>query len=98
MGEAATHVGILYVELFIGEAQSLKEKRKVLKSLKDRIRSQFNVSVAELRGQEKWQVATLGFAMIGTDNRYMDRVLQNILSFIDRCHAVEICGHDMEFC
>lgn len=97
MKDITDHVGILYVDLFIGESQSLKDKRRVLKKLKDRVRSKFNVSVAELYGHDKWQASTLGVTMIGIDNRYIDGVLQNVLSLIDSCHAVEICDHQIEF-
>ena len=72
MNGSTTHIGLLYVDLFIPDAQSLKDKRQALKSLKDKVRNQFNVSVAELDGQDKWQVATLGFVMLGNDNRYID--------------------------
>ena len=92
-----THIGILYVDLFIGAAQSLKEKRMVLKRIKDRVRNQFNVSVAELDNHDKWQMSTLGFVMIGTDNRYINGALDSILSFIGRFHDVEICEHEIEF-
>ena len=98
MNDVTTHVGILYVELFIGSAQSLKDKRSVLGSLKDRIRCKFNVSVAELDGHDKWQVCTMGLTMIGTDNRYIDSTLQNVVSFIEGNPLVEICGHEIQFC
>lgn len=97
MIEVTTHIGILHVRVFIGEAQSLKDKRHVLKSLKDRVRREFNVSVAELDGEDKWQTAILCFAMAGNDQRYIDSVLQNILSFIDTFPALQVCEHQVEF-
>ena len=68
----------------------------VLRQLKDRIRSRFNISVAELDGHDKWQVATLGFSMIGVDSKYIDKSLQHILSIVHSYHAVEICKHEIE--
>ncbi|MCD4781173.1 MAG: DUF503 domain-containing protein [Candidatus Omnitrophica bacterium] len=97
MNDVTAHFGILYVDLFIGSAQSLKQKRMVLRSLKDRVRQKFNASISELGGQDKWQVCTLGIAMIGSDKRHMDACLQHILSFIVSYHAVDICQHDIEF-
>jgi hypothetical protein len=91
------HLGILSVAVHIPAAQSLKEKRSVIKSLKDRVRKEFNVSVAELDGQETWQTATLGFAMIGNDNRYVDGCLANILSFVEGFGRLEVCDHTIEF-
>ena len=97
MIEVTPHIGLLHVDLFIGEAQSLKQKRMVLRRLKDKVRNKFNVSVAELGGQDKWQVATLAFAMIGKDQRYINKILENILSLIERYRAAEITDHQIEF-
>lgn len=97
MQEATAHIGILYVELFMNGPQSLKEKRMILKSIKDKVRQQFNVSVAELGNQDKWQAATLGFCMIGNDNRYIDGVLNNILSFLRSNSLAEVVDHQIEF-
>jgi uncharacterized protein YlxP (DUF503 family) len=98
INDITEHLGILTVSIHIPHAQSLKEKRMVLKSLKDRIRSQFNVSIAELGDQDKWQTAILGVAMIGNDNRYIDSTLQNILSFMEAIDTFNICEHDIAFC
>jgi len=92
------HLGVLSVAVHIPAAQSLKEKRSVLKSLKDQVRKKFNVSIAELDGQDKWQVATLGFAMINNDNRYIDSHLAHILSFVEGFPGLEICDSAIEFC
>ncbi len=92
-----SHIGVLTVNIHIPAAQSLKDKRMVLKSLKDRIRSQFNVSFSELDEQDKWQVATLAAAMIGNDNRYINGILENILSFIETYDSLVICEHRIEF-
>ena len=91
------HIGVLKISLHIPHAQSLKDKRMVIKSIKDRVRSKFNVSVSELDHQDKWQLATLAFAMIGNDNRYMDSCLQNILSLIESTGTCNICETNMEF-
>lgn len=98
MIEATAQIHILYVSLFIGQSHSLKDKRMVLKSIKDKVRHQFNVSIAEIDGLDKWQVATLAFAAIGTDGRRMDTVLQNILELVRGYHEVEVCEHHIERC
>ena len=96
--EHTRHVGILLVSLHIPQAQSLKEKRMVVRSLKDKVRAHYNVCVAELDGQDKWQTATLGFAVINHDRRYLDGQLSAILSLIER-HAAGalVCEHKIEF-
>ncbi len=97
MSEPAIHIGVLYVDLFIGESLSLKDKRMVLRRLKDKIRPSYNVSMAELDGHDKWQTAMLGFSMIGNDRSYIQSALQSILNLIDGYHAVEICDHQIDF-
>ena len=91
------HIAVLLVRLYIPSSQSLKEKRMVLKSLKDKIRLKFNVSISELDQEDKWQVATCGITMIGNDQRYLDSCLQNILSYIESMGALEISDHSIEF-
>ncbi|RMD72305.1 MAG: DUF503 domain-containing protein, partial [Chloroflexi bacterium] len=65
-------------------AQSLKEKRQVLRSLISRIRNEFNVSVAEVDDQDRWQSAILGVAVVATDQVHAQRQLEAVVSFIER--------------
>ena len=95
--ETHDHLAVLYVELFIPHSGSLKAKRSVLKSVKDRIRNHFNVSVAEVGSQDKWQRAVLGFAALSEDKTYLDRQLQFILSFLNDIHDFEVIEHRIEF-
>ncbi len=90
-------VGVLEVELLLYDATSLKEKRKVLRSLKDRIQNRFNVSVAEVDGQDLWQRATFAFAVVGRDGAHVSRVLQEIMQFLEQDTRFEITTHHMEF-
>lgn len=91
------HLGVLAVAVHIPAAQSLKEKRFVIKSLKDKVRHQFNVSVAELDGQDKWQTATLGFAMLNNDRRHVDQCLAHVLSFVEGFNGLVVCDSAVEF-
>ena len=77
-------IGVLRIEIHIAGARSLKEKRRVLRSLKDRLFNEFNVSVAEVDEQDKWQLAVLGIATVGTDRRFVESVLDKVLEFIYR--------------
>ncbi len=90
-------VGVLEVELLLFGASSLKEKRKVLRSLKDRLRHRFNVSMAEIDGQDLWQRATFAFAVVGSDGGVVARQLQEILDFLDQDTRVEVSAHRLEF-
>jgi len=72
MSEEHPVVLLLTIELLVPHAHSLKDKRAAIKSLKDRIRSRFNASVAEVGYLDKWQRAMLGVAMVGNDRRHME--------------------------
>ena len=89
-------VGLCTVELFIPESQSLKDKRQVLLSLKDRLREKFNLSVAEVDGQDLWQKAVLGFACVANEGRYVNQVLDQALNVIRSVPAVEIIQSRIE--
>ncbi len=91
------HIGIIYIRIFIGMAQSLKQKRMIVKGVKEKIRNKFNVSVAEIDSYDKWQIAVLGICMIGNDNRYIDSCLQNIITFIEKYPEIEISDYKIEF-
>lgn len=64
------------IEITLPEAHSLKDKRAVVRALKDRLRAHFNVSVAEMDHQEAWQRATVGVAAIGPDRAYLTGLLE----------------------
>lgn len=83
-------VGVLTIELFIAESQSLKDKRQVLHSLKDRLRGKFNVSVAEVDAQDLWQKAVLGLACVANESSHVNHVLEQVLNVMRGTPAVEI--------
>jgi uncharacterized protein YlxP (DUF503 family) len=89
-------VGVCQVDLFLPGNGSLKEKRRVLRGLKDRIRERFNVSVAEVDGQDKWQRTVLGLACVGTDRPFVNEVLDKILGLIRGTPEVEIIDSRLE--
>ena len=78
-------VGVRSWELHIPGAHSLKEKRAVLKSMKDRLHNQFNVSVAETAHQDVWQRAELTVALVATDRRQAESVLSSVDAFVASC-------------
>lgn len=90
-------VGICTIAIFLPESRSLKDKRRVLKSLKDRLRSKHNVSVAEVDGQELWQRATLGIAAVSNSRVPLERLFAVIQSEIQRHIPGEIIDQEIEF-
>jgi uncharacterized protein YlxP (DUF503 family) len=71
-------IAFLTLEVRIEAAHSLKDKRQVVRSLKDRLRSQFNVAVAELDHTDLWQRATIGVVSISDSRDYLDGLMQNV--------------------
>jgi hypothetical protein len=71
-------IAYLTLELRIEGAQSLKDKRQVLRSLKDKLRNGFNVAVAELDANDLWQRATLGVVSISGSQDYLQGLMQNV--------------------
>ena len=89
-------VGLLSVELFIPHAQSLKDKRMVLRSIKDRLK-RFNVAVAEVEHQDVWQRAGLGIVAISTTTDHVDRELAAVADEIDRVEPGLVARTQVEF-
>ena len=89
-------VGTLRVRLLIREARSLKDKRQVVKSIKDRLKNGFNVSVAEIEEQDNRQVAVLGMAMVSNETHHVKTALGQIVQAL-RVHPVaELIEHEMD--
>ncbi len=83
-------VGVLDIELFIPSSTSLKAKRSVIKSLKDRLTNGFNISVAEVGYADKWQRCALGVAVLSNEKTQAERVLSKVLLKIYEEYRVEI--------
>ncbi len=76
-------VGVLKVEIFLPGADSLKAKRREVRSIKDRIRSRFNVSVSEVDNQDLRQRGTIGIAVAGGDVGFVKEMLASIQAFVE---------------
>lgn len=90
------HIGICTLHLRLVEARSLKEKRRVIKSIKDRTKNKFNVSIAEVDSLDNWRWAILGVACVSNDARFTNSMLSNVVDFIDRIHLVELVDYEIE--
>ncbi|MFH1093290.1 MAG: DUF503 domain-containing protein [Candidatus Omnitrophota bacterium] len=89
-------IGVLHVQLYISTSGSLKSKRQVIKSLKDRLRANFNVSVSETAEHEKWQKALISIACIGKDKKYINGILSRAGDLINTYSAAELIDMKME--
>src|SRR5688500_11757308 len=77
-------------DLHVGAAESLKDKRRVLRPVIDGLRSRFNVGVAEVEGQDKWQRAGVGVALVGADARVLEQALRQIERFVCSHPGLEV--------
>jgi uncharacterized protein YlxP (DUF503 family) len=89
-------VGLLSVELFLPMSQSLKDKRMVLRRLKDRLAA-FNVAVAEVAHQELWQRAGLGIVTVASSDDVAERALSSVLSEIERLEPGVVTQSQVEY-
>lgn len=89
-------IGTCEMDLLIPESRSLKGKRFILKSLKDRIHHRFNVSVAEVDGHDLWQRGKLGIAVVSTDAQHAHQVLSEVVNFVERDRRVHLLGYGVE--
>jgi uncharacterized protein len=90
-------VGLLTLELHIAEAQSLKDKRQVLRGLKDRLRNQFNVAVAELDFEDMWQRSVVGVVTLSNEEHHVEEALQKVLAEADRVLGPLLVSHAVDF-
>jgi len=89
-------VGICSFELFMPYNHSLKEKRHSLGKLKDRVLSQLKVVVNEVGNQDLWQRASLGFAVVGGDEKILDSLITRTMNAIQAMHLGEITREDRD--
>lgn len=89
-------VGLLTLELHIAEAQSLKDKRQILRSLKDRLRAHFNVAVAELDFMDTWQRSVVGVVTVSNEEQHVEEALQKVLAEADRILGPLVVGHAVD--
>ena len=93
-------IAFLTLELHIEAAQSIKDRRQVVRSLKDHLRTSFNVSVAEMDGAELWNRATIGIVSISASRDYLDGLMKNVEDAATRIannHGAQLADSFMEF-
>jgi uncharacterized protein YlxP (DUF503 family) len=89
-------IGALQIELTVIDAMSLKDKRRVIKSLKDRIAHAHNVSIAEVGALDEHRRSILGIAMVGNDGRYLEGALSKLVDFIRAVPQVSLLDYQIE--
>lgn len=83
-------IGAARITLYLPAAMSLKEKRRVVKSVIERARHRFNAAISEVEDLDDLRVATIGIAVVSNDSRHADEMLQVIISFFERDAAADL--------
>ena len=90
-------VGLLTIELHFPTSQSLKEKRRLLSSLKERLKKRFNISLAEIDFQDTWQRTQLAAAYVCNDGRQIESMFAHILDILRADTRMELLSHEVTF-
>ncbi len=91
------NAGICKVKIHLLESRSLKDKRRIVKSIISRLRNQYNISIAEVDDQDLWQMVSLGIACVSNQNQHVDEILSRVLGFITSNYPeLEIVEQEME--
>jgi len=89
-------VGVLKIDLEITDSNSLKDKRMVLRGLKERICRSLNVSISEVGYDDKWQRTILGIAATSKDKQYISTMLNRVLHYVEKERTVVVLDVQME--
>jgi uncharacterized protein YlxP (DUF503 family) len=90
-------IGVLTLEIVLQNAHSLKDKRHVVKSLKDRLRGKFNVAVAEIDYQDLWQRAAVAVVTVASEHEHAGKVLQSVEEEASALLGPELAGATVEW-
>ncbi len=89
-------VGVGVLELMVHNSSSLKAKRQVIKSILGRVRSKFDISIAEVGDQDKWQRSTIAFAVVSNDGGHAHTMLETIIDYVEGLYLAEVVDTRIE--
>ena len=89
-------IGACIIRLRLFETHSLKDKRQILKSIIERLKHRFNISIAEVDLFDSWQTSEIGFSCVSTEPDHARSMIQNVIRFIDGDGRVEITSQEIE--
>jgi uncharacterized protein YlxP (DUF503 family) len=94
--ERPMFIGVCTIEVHVPESGSLKTKRHSIRSLKDRIRNKFNVSVAEIEDNDLWQKASLAVAAVSNDKAHLNQTLDHVLNMVRGVPEIDLLDFHIE--
>ena len=83
-------VGCCSIKFFLHGNRSLKEKRRVIRTIKDRLKNKFNISVSEIGHQDVWQTLHLGIVAVNSDPKYLEGQMNRVIDAVEQMHLAEI--------
>jgi hypothetical protein len=89
-------IGVCHLELLLHENFSLKGKRQMLRSILQRARKRFNVSISEVADHDLWQRAVLGICAVGNDRQRVNSVLDQVINFIEDTRLTDVADSQIE--
>lgn len=89
-------VGICTCEILIYDSNSLKEKRGIIKSIIDKTKNKFNISISEVAENDKWQKAVIGFSVVSNDTKIVDSTMEKVIRFMSSYSEIEIINIEKE--
>jgi hypothetical protein len=89
-------IGTLRVRLLLRQARSLKDKRQVVSSIKDKLHNHFNVSVAEVESQDDRQLAVLGLAMVSNETQHLRKALSQVVEALRSHPVAELIDYELD--
>ena len=91
------HIGVCKIQLRIPESQSLKAKRRVIKSLVNRLKNRFNVAVAEVEALDAHQFAVLAAVSVSNDAAHLHKIISHVITFVETNADAELVNYETEF-
>ena len=91
-------VGVLTLQVSVFDALTLKDKRRAIKSLKDRISNKYNVSIAEVGHNDSVRTSILGVALVANESRFVDSVLSGVVEYVRRVPQLSLIDYSIERC
>lgn len=89
-------IGIAKMDILIPGNSSLKGKRRVIRSIIDRIKARFNVSIAEVDGNDYWQRSTLGITLVGNEKKFISSILNRVIELIYSSDSIEVLSRECD--
>jgi uncharacterized protein YlxP (DUF503 family) len=89
-------VGLLEMQVSVFDAMTLKDKRRVIKSIKDRVSNTYNVSIAEVEHTESIRTSILAVVMVANDWRFVDSALSKVVDFVRRVPQLSLIDYSIE--